>query len=93
MSRLTLLHINIIGAVVAIIVAVALYFTIITSAQDQITKNQSENTEVVGRAVVIVPDGATPALLKVSAPPDKELESVQLAAVLHLVSEPPAVQV
>jgi hypothetical protein len=40
MSRLTLLHINIIGVVVAIIVAAGLYFTLITGAQDQ--KQQAE---------------------------------------------------
>lgn len=50
MSRLTLLHINIIGAVVAIIVAVALYFTIITSANDQIAKNETEYNAVHSEA-------------------------------------------
>src|SRR5262245_22632675 len=41
MSKLTLLHINIIGVVVLLIVSVALYFTVITGAQDQIKTNQS----------------------------------------------------
>ena len=34
MSRLTMLHINIIGGVLALIFGVALYFTIITGATD-----------------------------------------------------------
>jgi len=50
MSRLTVLHINIIGAVVAIIVGVALYFTIITAAQDQVKKNQEEYNSVKAEA-------------------------------------------
>ncbi len=41
MARLTLLHINIIGVVVALIVAVALYFTLVTSGQDLIKTNQT----------------------------------------------------
>lgn len=40
MSKLTMLHINIIGAVVAIIVGLGLYFTLITGAQD--TQKQAE---------------------------------------------------
>jgi len=50
MSRLTLLHINIIGAVVAIIVGVALYFTIITSAQDEVKKSEDVYKQVKARA-------------------------------------------
>jgi hypothetical protein len=42
MSRLTLLHINIIGVVVALIVAGGLYFTIITGAIDARTKAESD---------------------------------------------------
>jgi len=50
MSKLTLLHINLIGVVVAIIVGVALYFTIITGAQDEIKKKQSELDTVKAEA-------------------------------------------
>src|SRR5688572_3079987 len=50
MSRLTLLHINLIGAFVAIVVGVALYFTLITSAQDAQKTQESAYTEVKGRA-------------------------------------------
>ena len=50
MSRLTLLHINIIGAVASVIVAAALWFTIITSAQDQIKQKQSAYDGVKARA-------------------------------------------
>lgn len=46
MSRLTLLHINIIGVVVAVALGAALYFTLITSAQDRIKKNQTEYNNV-----------------------------------------------
>src|SRR4051794_35905190 len=41
MSKLTLLHINIIGIVVLLIVSAVLYFTVITGAQDQIGANQT----------------------------------------------------
>ncbi len=51
MSRLTLLHINLIGAFVAIVVGVALYFTIITSAQDAQKAQEATYNEVNGRAV------------------------------------------
>ncbi len=50
MSRLTILHINIIGAVVILIVGVALYYTIITSAQDEVKKQQDAFNVVQGRA-------------------------------------------
>jgi hypothetical protein len=50
MSKLTLLHINIIGAVVLLIVSVALYFTVITGAQDQIKKNSDLYKGVEDRA-------------------------------------------
>jgi hypothetical protein len=50
MSKLTLLHINIIGVVVLLIVSVALYFTVITGAQDQIKKNQDTFKGVEDRA-------------------------------------------
>jgi hypothetical protein len=42
MSRLTLLHINIIGVVVALIVGAALYFTLITGAQEAKDAAQKE---------------------------------------------------
>jgi len=51
MSRLTLLHINLIGAFVAIVVGVALYFTIITSAQDAQKTQEAAYEEVNGRAM------------------------------------------
>lgn len=41
MSKLTILHINIIGAVVCVIVAVALYFTIITAGFEDVNKAQA----------------------------------------------------
>jgi hypothetical protein len=41
MSRLTILHINIIGAVVCVIVGVALYFTIITAGFEDVNKAQA----------------------------------------------------
>jgi hypothetical protein len=43
MGKLTLLHINIIGAVVAIIVALGIWFTLVTGAQDQ--RQQAETKE------------------------------------------------
>lgn len=51
MGKLTVLHINIIGAIVAIIVAVALYFTIITNGQEAVKKSESEYNGVHDRAV------------------------------------------
>jgi hypothetical protein len=50
MSRLTLLHINIIGVVVALIVAGGLYFTMITGAIDERTKAQASYQGVEDRA-------------------------------------------
>lgn len=50
MSRLTLLHINIIGVVVALIVAGGLYFTIITGAQEERKKAEESFHGVEGRA-------------------------------------------
>jgi hypothetical protein len=50
MSKLTLLHINIIGVVVALMVGAGLYFTIITGAMDAQKKADSELAEVRGRA-------------------------------------------
>jgi uncharacterized membrane protein YgcG len=46
MSRLTLLHINIIGVVVALIVGAALYFTLITGAQEAKDTAQKEYESV-----------------------------------------------
>ncbi|MGC8667601.1 MAG: hypothetical protein ACP5VE_05755 [Chthonomonadales bacterium] len=42
MSRLTLLHIHLIGLFVAIVVGLGLYFLVITKAQEQIKTNQQE---------------------------------------------------
>src|SRR6266496_549288 len=50
MSKLTLLHINIIGAVLVIIVGVALYFTVISNANQQIATNQAAYNGVHDRA-------------------------------------------
>lgn len=50
MSKLTLLHINIIGIVVALIVGAGLYFTIITGALDAQKKADSELAAVRTRA-------------------------------------------
>lgn len=50
MSKLSLLHINIIGVVIAVIVGVALYFTIITSGQEEIKKQQAEYDRVKAEA-------------------------------------------
>lgn len=50
MSKLTVLHINIIGVVVALMVGAGLYFTIITGALDAQKKAESELAEVRGRA-------------------------------------------
>ena len=50
MSKLTLLHINLIGAFIAIVVGVALYYTIITGAQEAQAAQESQYTEVSGRA-------------------------------------------
>jgi hypothetical protein len=50
MSRLTMLHINIIGVVVALIVAGGLYFTLITGAQEERTKAQAAYDKVLGEA-------------------------------------------
>ena len=50
MSRLTLLHINIIGVVVALIVAGGLYFTIITGAQEERKTAQAAFEKVQGEA-------------------------------------------
>lgn len=50
MSKLTLLHINIIGVVVALLVGAGLYFTIITGAMDAKKKAESELAEVQARA-------------------------------------------
>ncbi|MCC6730494.1 MAG: hypothetical protein IT208_14255 [Chthonomonadales bacterium] len=47
MSRLTVLHINIIGLVVVILVGVALYFTMITSAMEQQRTAKQEHDSVV----------------------------------------------
>ena len=49
MNRLTLLHINIIGAVVVLITGAALYFTVISSANDGIAKAKTEFEGVDGR--------------------------------------------
>ncbi|HSV74026.1 MAG TPA: hypothetical protein VLH79_09730 [Chthonomonadales bacterium] len=46
MSRLTVLHINIIGAVVVVLVAAALYFTIITGAQRRVADAERRYTAV-----------------------------------------------
>ncbi len=50
MSRLTLLHINIIGVVVAIIVAVGMYYVLITPARDQIAAAEKDQGEVFAQA-------------------------------------------
>jgi hypothetical protein len=50
MGRLTLLQIHIIGAIVAIIVGVSLYFTVISGANEQIAKNQTEYQGIKDRA-------------------------------------------
>lgn len=50
MSRLTLLHINIIGVVVALIVAGGLYFTLISNAQEDEKKAHLSYDGVKGRA-------------------------------------------
>ena len=50
MSKLTKLHINIIGAVVAIIVAVGMYFTLITGAQETKEAALKKQSDVFGRA-------------------------------------------
>lgn len=50
MSRLTLLHINIIGVVVALLVGAGLYFTIITGAMETKKKAEADHSEVEGRA-------------------------------------------
>jgi|JRYG01.1.fsa_nt_gb hypothetical protein len=50
MGKLTVLHINIIGAVVAVIAGVALYFTIITAGADEIQKAKAEFDGVKARA-------------------------------------------
>lgn len=46
MSRLTVLHINIIGAVVAVIVGVALYFVLIPPAKETVKKNEDTYNSV-----------------------------------------------
>jgi hypothetical protein len=50
MGKLTLLHINIIGAVVAIIVALGIWFTLITGAQDQRQQAETKEKAVADRA-------------------------------------------
>lgn len=50
MGKLTLLHINIIGAVVAIIVALGIWFTLVTGAQDDRQKAQAAFKLVEDRA-------------------------------------------
>lgn len=50
MSKLTLLHINIIGVVVALLVGAGLYFTIITGAMDAKRKAATELAAVQARA-------------------------------------------
>lgn len=51
MSRLTILHINIIGGVVSVILAVGLYFLLIPPAQKKIKQNQAVFLDVQGRAM------------------------------------------
>src|ERR1051325_3725842 len=50
MSKLTLLHINIIGVVMALIIAGVLWFTVISGAQEEIKTNQGKFDGVKGRA-------------------------------------------
>src|ERR1041384_7271281 len=50
MNRLTLLHINIIGAVVVLITGAALYFTVISSATEAQTKAEADFRAVDDRA-------------------------------------------
>jgi hypothetical protein len=50
MSRLTILHIHIIGVVVALLVGAGLYFTIITKAMDQKKKAETDLAAVQARA-------------------------------------------
>ncbi len=50
MSKLTMMHIHIIGGVMAVIVAVGLYFTVITGAQDTKEAAQKKLTDIEGRA-------------------------------------------
>jgi len=50
MGKLTLLHINIIGAVVAIIVALGIWFTLVTGAQEQRDKAEAALKVVQDRA-------------------------------------------
>src|SRR5436190_474944 len=50
MNRLTLLHINIIGAVVVLITGAALYFTVISSANEGVQKAETDYNGVKARA-------------------------------------------
>jgi hypothetical protein len=53
MSRLTVLHINLIGVVVAAIVAAGLYFTLIPGANDAIAKAEASRKTVVDKAATL----------------------------------------
>src|SRR5207302_10510007 len=65
MSRLTVLHINIIGVVVAIIVGLGLYFTLITGATDQKQTEEGKLKAILDREAKL--PAATAALKKAMA--------------------------